>query len=159
MSLPDRIKEFRRQLGWSQRELAGVLDVRQATVSAWENGHATPAPGNVWRLAALVEDPRAVAGWLTEGGARPALRRYEPPSPGTTNARAQVAENLRIWLAQQTFSIQLLEEITQLLQNQEENSLPGGASLSLTSAKSSAEASRRAIQSMQETLIDSAPRW
>lgn len=42
--LTDRMKELRKSLGMSQRDLAGRLAVRQQTVAKWELGGATPNP-------------------------------------------------------------------------------------------------------------------
>ena len=41
---PTEIKAWREERGLSQREMADVLGVRQATVSRWESGERTPPP-------------------------------------------------------------------------------------------------------------------
>jgi DNA-binding transcriptional regulator YiaG len=50
---PAEITARRKALGLSQEVLASRLGVRQATVSAWENGHA--APPSTFMLAAAFE--------------------------------------------------------------------------------------------------------
>ena len=41
---PTEIKAWREERGLSQREMADVLGVRQATVSRWESGERVPPP-------------------------------------------------------------------------------------------------------------------
>jgi putative transcriptional regulator len=40
--IPTLVKEVRRQLGFSQEELAHELGVSFATINRWENGKTTP---------------------------------------------------------------------------------------------------------------------
>lgn len=48
------IKEFRRQRGWTQWDLAEKLGVDQGTVSRWERGIETPRPATSARLRDMV---------------------------------------------------------------------------------------------------------
>jgi transcriptional regulator with XRE-family HTH domain len=41
-TFPELVKEVRRQLGFSQEELAHELGVSFATINRWENGKTTP---------------------------------------------------------------------------------------------------------------------
>lgn len=51
MKIADRIKNARGEKGLSQKKLAEQLDVRQATVSAWEKGIAIPREAVFHKLA------------------------------------------------------------------------------------------------------------
>jgi DNA-binding transcriptional regulator YiaG len=42
-NFPQRVKDVRRQLGFSQKELAHALGVSFATVNRWENGKTVPS--------------------------------------------------------------------------------------------------------------------
>ena len=42
-NFPEQVKEVRRQLGLSQKELAHALGVSFATVNRWENGRTVPS--------------------------------------------------------------------------------------------------------------------
>lgn len=42
-NFPETVKEVRRQLGFSQEELAHALGVSFATVNRWENGKTLPS--------------------------------------------------------------------------------------------------------------------
>lgn len=48
------IRAFRRQLGWTQWDLAERLGVDQGTVSRWERGVETPRPATAARLRDMV---------------------------------------------------------------------------------------------------------
>jgi transcriptional regulator with XRE-family HTH domain len=52
--LSDRIRSARGERGLSQKRLAEMLDVRQATVSAWEKGVASPREAVLHKLADAV---------------------------------------------------------------------------------------------------------
>lgn len=47
------IKELREQRGWTQRDLAGKLDVTITSVSAWERRAYEPRASQLRRLALL----------------------------------------------------------------------------------------------------------
>ena len=52
------IKTKRRQLGWSQADLARRIGVNTATVKCWESGRQSPRVGNMAGLVdVLEEDP------------------------------------------------------------------------------------------------------
>lgn len=48
------IKKLREAAGLRQYELAALLGVKQASVSAWENGNAYPTAENLLKLAAIL---------------------------------------------------------------------------------------------------------
>ena len=53
-----KVKEYRKQAGFSQCELASIIGVRQATISNWENGVNFPTPDNIKKMAeAFKVDP------------------------------------------------------------------------------------------------------
>jgi DNA-binding transcriptional regulator YiaG len=41
---PQDVKELRRRLGWTQRQLAAALNVTDTTVARWEQGARTVSP-------------------------------------------------------------------------------------------------------------------
>lgn len=43
MEYPDFVKSVRKQLNYSQKELAAALDVSYATVNRWENNRVVPS--------------------------------------------------------------------------------------------------------------------
>jgi transcriptional regulator with XRE-family HTH domain len=47
----DRIRQARKQRGYSQDQLAYLVDVSRVTVSMWETGKAEPTTDNEIRLA------------------------------------------------------------------------------------------------------------
>lgn len=51
MSIADRIKDARKRAGYTQKELARVLSVKPATVSAWEVGRNEPSIEMMKRIA------------------------------------------------------------------------------------------------------------
>ena len=42
MISPEKIRDIRKRSGLTQVEMGRTLDVRQATISAWENGRQSP---------------------------------------------------------------------------------------------------------------------
>lgn len=75
MRLAERIKIARGEKGLSQKQLAEMLDVRQATVSAWEKGVATPREAVFHKLADAVGKTVAYLRYGDENGA--GLKRIE----------------------------------------------------------------------------------
>ncbi|MBN2466792.1 MAG: helix-turn-helix transcriptional regulator [Deltaproteobacteria bacterium] len=53
-NFPEHIKEVRRQLGLSQKELARALGVSFATVNRWENDRAKPSPLALEKIESLL---------------------------------------------------------------------------------------------------------
>ena len=51
--LKDRIKELRKQHGWTQAELAKKMSVSQQTIGSWEVGRAEPNSEALTKLAHL----------------------------------------------------------------------------------------------------------
>lgn len=49
-----KIRQFREQLGMTQKELAEALGLQQATISFWENGKIAPSNQNLIRLADIL---------------------------------------------------------------------------------------------------------
>lgn len=61
---PSYIRELRRQLGWTQMDLADAMDVDQGTVSRWERGVDVPRPARVAALRDILvkeDSARAMA--------------------------------------------------------------------------------------------------
>ncbi len=59
---PDDIKELRKTLACTARELATALDLEQATVLAWERGDLFPTKKYVTKMNALRDKgPSAIA--------------------------------------------------------------------------------------------------
>jgi DNA-binding XRE family transcriptional regulator len=54
ITLPERIRTFRRLSGASQERLASLLEVDETTVWAWEKGRRAPAVRHRVRLDALL---------------------------------------------------------------------------------------------------------
>ena len=53
MSFADRLKEYRRDRGFSQEDLAERLGVSRQAVSKWETGTSDPSTSNLLALAKL----------------------------------------------------------------------------------------------------------
>lgn len=53
--LGDKIRALRLQRGLSQRDLAALMNVAQATVHKWETGKAEPPISTLERLATVLE--------------------------------------------------------------------------------------------------------
>lgn len=61
MTLGERIQTKRKELGWSQENLADRLDVSRQTIYKWETDQATPELGKLIAMAELFETK---VGWL-----------------------------------------------------------------------------------------------
>lgn len=55
MSLQERVKELRKEHGWSQGELAERVGADPAQISRYENGRITPSADAVVRLAEVFD--------------------------------------------------------------------------------------------------------
>lgn len=65
MTRAERIRMARRQMGWSQQQLAEQLGVRRSAVANWEaSGGAHPSSANLERLANLLHVAHE---WLATG--------------------------------------------------------------------------------------------
>ncbi|MBQ9989726.1 MAG: helix-turn-helix transcriptional regulator [Lachnospiraceae bacterium] len=53
MTLEEKITLLRKQMGWSQEELADRLDISRQAVSKWESGASTPELDKIIRLSEL----------------------------------------------------------------------------------------------------------
>lgn len=151
MSLGTRVEELRRDFDCSQREFAKILDVRQATISAWETEACGPSEGNLCRLAFLTDQPRAVAGWLREGGEKPTIRRHRrQPSQNNGTQRDILLADMDRWLERQALSIHLLREMEQLVDRDD----PAVKSIlrALSAAMSAAEGSRQVLEGIRLSL-------
>lgn len=49
--LAKRIKQLRSEKGWSQADLANLMNWREKSVVNWENGSSSPSAKNILRLA------------------------------------------------------------------------------------------------------------
>lgn len=54
MEFNERIKEFRRERGYSQEQIARKLHITQGAVSQWEKGITTPSAQQIAQLADLL---------------------------------------------------------------------------------------------------------
>lgn len=53
MNIADRLKELRKKAGYSQEQLAELLDISRQAVSKWESGQGNPDIENVIRLTEI----------------------------------------------------------------------------------------------------------
>ena len=53
MILADKITDLRKKNGWSQEELAGMLDVSRQSISKWESAQSTPDMNRILKLSEL----------------------------------------------------------------------------------------------------------
>lgn len=120
MSLGARIRELRETLGVSQGRWGEELGVRQATISAWENGRAEPHPRNLRRVAETTGDPGAVLAWLRNGGPTPRAvapgavsgrGRAGPASGGPGGEPGESLLAVERWIRRQELSLRLLAEL------------------------------------------------
>lgn len=58
-AIDDEIKRVRRELGWTQAELADALGVAANTVARWERGELAPRAPDLVRLALRAAEERA----------------------------------------------------------------------------------------------------
>ena len=63
----NRIAEFRRKKGMTQRELGEVLGIRQNTISAWECGRNEPDLGSIFVMADIFGvSPKTLMGYIDQ---------------------------------------------------------------------------------------------
>lgn len=55
MKIEDKIKTYRKEKGWTQKELAELLHLSDKTISSWETGRTYPDLDNLIQLADLFE--------------------------------------------------------------------------------------------------------
>lgn len=53
MNIADRLKELRKKAGYSQEQLAEMLDISRQAVSKWESGQGNPDIENVIKLTEI----------------------------------------------------------------------------------------------------------
>lgn len=53
MNIADRLKELRKKAGYSQEQLAGMLDVSRQAVSKWESAQGNPDIENLVKLTKI----------------------------------------------------------------------------------------------------------
>jgi transcriptional regulator with XRE-family HTH domain len=82
---PEAIKELRRQLRCTARDLARALDTDQSTVLAWERGELFPTKKSVDRMNA----------WLAAGALPTPTTPGEPKAPTFRRPVSGVSPNLR----------------------------------------------------------------
>ena len=63
-----RLKREREKRGWSQRDLATLVDTNLYTVSRWERGITVPHPSTLDKLCKLFEKSSRELGFTREGG-------------------------------------------------------------------------------------------
>lgn len=65
----DRLKERRKAMGWTQRDLAREMAASQSTIAMWETGANEPPTPTLERLAELLEtSPAYLLGWTDDPG-------------------------------------------------------------------------------------------
>lgn len=57
MAIAERIKEYRKQRHYTQKELATLINVKPTTVSGWELGRNTPSIEMLKKLADILNVP------------------------------------------------------------------------------------------------------
>lgn len=160
MSLGERMKKARSALDLSQRALADILDVRQATVSAWETGATEPTAGNLRLFADLFENDRLVYEWLRGEGGQPRLQAREEGQEEVGEAarthgfdapdlsrQIQQAEQL---VNRAELSVEIAEELRESIP--EEPEALGIARRAVDSAIESARSSHSALKLAREIL-------
>jgi transcriptional regulator with XRE-family HTH domain len=65
-----RLSACREHTGYSQTEVAGLIGVDVATVSAWETGKTTPRIEYAQKLSELYEVPMAYMEFTKEGNSK-----------------------------------------------------------------------------------------
>src|SRR5687767_8240516 len=78
-AISSEVRSLRKQLGLSQEELAGKLDVSFATVNRWETGKAKPQAAKLEKLRELVESTGIAPEDLAESDETPDRRRKRGP--------------------------------------------------------------------------------
>jgi putative transcriptional regulator len=54
MKKNNRLISARKEMGYTQEQLAGLLEFQKSTVSNWENGYSTPRLPDAFRVADLL---------------------------------------------------------------------------------------------------------
>jgi SOS-response transcriptional repressor LexA len=78
--LPNRVKELRKKLGMTQKQLAEFCTVSQVQISNWETGIDSPSPKALVKLGKLAGDPDR-SWWLARAGVEP------EPGPNESDVR------------------------------------------------------------------------
>lgn len=75
LPLGERLKQLRRELGWSQTDLAAKIGADAGQISRYENGHMTPSAEAVAKLAEVLDVSADYL--LIDSGTRRSLRSPE----------------------------------------------------------------------------------
>ncbi len=67
LTLNERLWVARQRTGWEQREVSLLLKVRQATVSDWEKGKATPGGDSLQSVCRLYAGRGVSSSWIMTG--------------------------------------------------------------------------------------------
>lgn len=104
MQMGARIREVRRERGWTQDQLALAVGVSRSAVAQWETGRAGQITGNLTRIAAALQvgveylmyghDKRGPAE-PTSGDELAMLRLYRECNPEDRQLLLQTARRLR----------------------------------------------------------------
>ena len=80
MSIGQNIKKYRKEKGYTQRELADLIGVSVQAVSKWENNSAVPDLERIVKMSEIfgISIDELIKGETTEGSSREALK-SEPP--------------------------------------------------------------------------------
>ena len=99
------LREFRRQKGWSQKDLADESGVGQDTISGIERGQHEPRPSTLRKLATALDVE--IADFFRE----PALPKAEAPAAGHHEATV-------------TVNVELLHEVLRRVWDHEQEPVP-----------------------------------
>jgi transcriptional regulator with XRE-family HTH domain len=98
-----RIRDVRREKGWTQDQLAGAVGVSRSAVAQWETGRAGQITGNLTRIAASLDvgveflmygDDKRSAGHANSGDELALLRLYRECSPEDRQLLLRTARRL-----------------------------------------------------------------
>jgi len=96
-SLCDFIRTARRDLGWTQQEVAHKVGITVRSVSGWERGKAIPHLGTLEALARVLgQKPERLVETAQSATARRAAERVKPVAGRIEGALNEVARHLRV---------------------------------------------------------------
>ena len=87
MNIADRLKELRKKAGYSQEQLAEMLNISRQAVSKWESAQGNP---DIENLIKLTEIYNVSADYILSGQEKEEVP--EPPEPHHTETRQMYPE-------------------------------------------------------------------
>jgi transcriptional regulator with XRE-family HTH domain len=103
VQIGSRIRNVRRERGWTQDQLANAVGVSRSAVAQWETGRAGQVTGNLTRIAATLEvgveylmygDDKRAASEVQQGDELALLRLYRECSPEDRQLLLRTARRL-----------------------------------------------------------------